>query len=259
VKNKIKAIAVTGKGGVGKTIFTYLLSKQLIELDIHPLLIDADPTMSHLQNLLGLTDSTYSTMESIRKRIVKVASKGEEDENQKVAENIDSIVSQSIIKTEEFSLLVMGQPDSRGCFCASNVLLRDVISNAITQKYDLILIDAEAGLEQIHRQVMGDVDYIIVVSDYSIRSIETAHSIADSADKFIDFNKIGLVINKKMGEFDDNFLAKIEQSGLPILGEVPFDEILMKAEQAGQSLSTLDKKSKAVKAIQEISQKMLSE
>jgi len=258
MKSKIKAIAVTGKGGVGKTIFTYLLSKHLIESGIHPLLIDADPTMSHLQNLLNLDDPTTSTMESIRKRIIKVAIQGEENENQKVAENIDSIVSQSIIKTDDFSLLVMGQPDSKGCFCASNVLLRDVISNAITQKYDLILIDAEAGLEQIHRQVMGDVDFIIVVSDYSIRSIETANSIANSADKFIDFKKIGLVINKKMGEFDDNFLAKIEQSGFTILGEVPFDEVLMKAEQSGESLDALDKNSVAVKAIKGISEKMFS-
>ena len=197
-------------------------------------------------------------MESIRKRIVKVAIQGEEDEKQKVAENIDSIVSQSIIKNEQFSLLVMGQPDSKGCFCASNVLLRDVISNIITQDYDMILIDAEAGLEQIHRQVIGDVDFIIVVSDYSLRSVETANSIANSADKFIDFKKIGLVINKKMGKFDANFLAKIEESGFSIIGEVPFDEALMKAEQSGESLDTLDKNSVAVKAIREISKKMFS-
>ncbi|MHA1452266.1 MAG: AAA family ATPase [Promethearchaeota archaeon] len=260
MKTKIKAIAVTGKGGVGKTIFTYLLSQQLIEAGLHPLLVDGDPTTSHLLNILELstsTDLSTNTLESIRKRIVKVAIQGNEDENQKVAENIDSIVSQSIIETEQFSLLVMGQPDLKGCFCASNVLLRDVISNVIS-KYDIILIDAEAGLEQIHRQVMGDIDYLIVLSDYSLRSVETANSIANSADKFIDFKKIGLVVNKKMGDLDDIFLAKIEEIGIPILGEVPFDEILMKIEQTGQSLSTLDKKSKAFKAIQEISQKMLS-
>ena len=125
-------------------------------------------------------------------------------------------------------------------------------------KYDIILIDAEAGLEQIHRQVMGDIDYLIVLSDYSLRSVETANSIANSADKFIDFKKIGLVVNKKMGDFDDNFLAKIQEIGIPILGEIPYDEVLMKIEQTGESLSILDKKSKAFKAIKEISQKMLS-
>lgn len=259
MKNKIKAIAVTGKGGTGKTIFTYLLSQQLIDTGLNPLLIDADPTTSHLLNILDLSNSTElsnNTLESIRKRIIKVAIQGNEDENQKVAENIDSIVSQSIIKTEKYSLLVMGQPDSKGCFCASNVLLRDVISNVIS-KYDIILIDAEAGLEQIHRQVMGKIDYLIVLSDFSLRSIETANSIANSAEKFIDFKKIGLVINKKMGDFDDNFKAKIEEIGIPILGEIPFDEALMKAEQTGKSLDTLKNNSLAVKAVKKITRNML--
>ncbi len=74
--NKIKAIAVTGKGGVGKTIFTYFLSQELIDAGLHPLLIDADPTMSHLLNLFDLSTSTdllSYTLESVRKRVVKVA------------------------------------------------------------------------------------------------------------------------------------------------------------------------------------------
>ena len=260
MKTKIKAIAVTGKGGVGKTIFTYLLSKQFIEAGIHPLLVDGDPTTSHLLNILNQTNSvdlSTNTLESIRKRIIKVAVQGNEDENQKVAENIDSIVTQSIIKTEQYSLLVMGQPDSKGCFCASNVLLRDVISNVISN-YDIVLIDAEAGLEQIHRQVMGDIDYLIVLSDYSLRSVETANSIANSADKFIDFKKIGLVVNKKMGDLDEKFKEKIGEVGFEIIGEVPFDEALMKAEQMGESLDTLKKDSKAVKAIKKIAQNILS-
>ncbi len=252
MKKNIRTIAVTGKGGVGKTLFTYFLSKQLIELGIHPLLIDADPTMSHLQNLLNLTDSSNTSIESIRKRIIKVAIQGEEVEKQRIAENIVSIISQSIIKTEQFSLLVMGQPEKKGCFCASNALLRDVISNVISQDYDVILIDAEAGLEQIHRQVMGEIDYLIILSDYSMRSVETANSIANSADKFIDYRKIGLVINKKMAEFDNKFLAKIEETGIPILGEVPFDESLMKAEQSGESLNLLKNNSPTVKAIKNI-------
>ncbi len=128
----------------------------------------------------------------------------------------------------------MGQPDSKGCFCASNVLLRDVISNVIS-KYDIILIDAEAGLEQIHRQVMGDIDYLIVLSDFSIRSVDTANSIANSADKFIDFKKIGLVVNKKIGELDEKFKEKIEQSGIPIIGEIPYDESLNESRTDGRT------------------------
>jgi CO dehydrogenase maturation factor len=150
----------------------------------------------------------------------------------------------------------MGQPDGKGCFCASNVLLRDVISNVIS-KYDIIIIDAEAGLEQIHRQVMGDIDYLIVLSDFSLRSIETANSIANSADKFIDFKKIGLVVNKSMGDFDEKFKEKIKDVGISIIGTVPFDEALMKAEQMGESLDSLKENSIAANAIKKIAQNIL--
>ena len=187
-------IAITGKGGSGKTIVSYLLAQQLITSGIYPLLIDADPTMSHLTRLLE--HKPKETIETIRKRIVEVAAQKKEQENQNIAENIDSIVSQSIIETDQYSLLTMGNPESKGCFCATNVLLRNVIES-VTQDFDTIIIDCEAGLEQIHRQVIGKLDYLIIVSDFSLRSIETAQFIAKSAKKLIIFEKIGSIILKK--------------------------------------------------------------
>ncbi|MBN2157673.1 MAG: AAA family ATPase [Candidatus Lokiarchaeota archaeon] len=254
MKSDIRVVAVTGKGGTGKTIFTYLFAQNMIDLGYYPLLIDADPTMSHLTHLLN--QKSNRSMESVRKQIIQVALRGKEDENQKLAEKIDIIIEQSIMDTDKYSLLVMGQPDSKGCFCATNSLLRNVISTVI-QDYDLILIDAEAGLEQIHRQVLGEVDYIIIITDYSLRSVETAEFIAKSANNFIGFKKIGLIVNKKMGDFDAKFKDKIEQVGIPIIGVVPFDEKLIKIEQMGESLDILDDSSVAVKAIKRIAQNLL--
>jgi CO dehydrogenase maturation factor len=253
MNNEIRVIAVAGKGGTGKTIFTYLFTQNVIKLGFYPLLIDADPTMSHLTRLLHQMPN-YS-IEEVRNEIIEVAIQGEEDQNQKLAENIDTIIEKSIIDTEKYSLLVMGQPKSKGCFCATNSLVRNVISSVI-QDYDLIVIDAEAGLEQIHRQVMGNVDYLIIMTDYSLRSVETAEFIAKSAKNFIHFKRIGLVLNKKMGSFDSKFNEKIKQIGIPIIGEVPFDENLMKLEQMGKLLETLKDESKSVKAIKKIVQKI---
>lgn len=254
MKHDIRIVAVTGKGGTGKTIFTYLLARYAIELGYYPLLIDADPTMSHLTHLLE--QKSDRTIESVRKDIIQVASQKTEDQNQKLAEEIDTIVEKSIIDTSTYSLLIMGQPETKGCFCPTNSLLRNIIS-AVIQDYDLIIIDAEAGLEQIHRQVMGDIDCLIILCDFSLRSVATANSIANSANKFINFKKIGLVINKKMGDFNAKFKENIKQIGIPIIGEVPFDEKLMKLEQMGESLDKLKDKSVAVKAIKKIAQNLL--
>jgi CO dehydrogenase maturation factor len=254
MNNDIRVIAVVGKGGTGKTIFTYLFAQNAIRLGFYPLLIDADPTMSHLTRLLHQTPD-YS-IEEVRNEIIEVAIRGEEDQNQKLVENIDTIIEKSIIDTEKYSLLVMGQPESKGCFCATNSLLRNVISSVI-QDYDLVIIDAEAGLEQIHRQVMGNVDYLIIITDYSLRSVETAEFIARSAENFIQLKQIGLVVNKKMGDFDTKFNEKIEQIGIPIISEVPFDENLMKLEQMGESLDTLKDESEVIKAIKKVANNIL--
>ena len=164
-KNLIKKpliIAVVGKGGVGKTIITTLLAKNISQnYNFKMLLIDADPTHPHLSNMVKLVPRV--SLEMIRIDVIN-KTLDKEKSVQELAENIDFEVYNAIVEGKDFSLISIGQPEDPGCFCPSNTLLRKVIES-ISKDFDIILIDCEAGLEQINRMVIESVDIILIVSD----------------------------------------------------------------------------------------------
>ncbi|MEX2684995.1 MAG: AAA family ATPase [Candidatus Sigynarchaeota archaeon] len=215
---KFRVFAITGKGGVGKTTFAFLFARALIARGRHPLLIDADPALSHLARALGITPE--HTIESIRAELIGVAARGNADEKAVTAREIGSIVARSVVKGADYDLLVMGQPASAGCFCPSNTLLRSVIRELAGQ-YDSVIIDCEAGLEQIHRQVIGTVEFIIIVTDPSARSFATAEAILASARRFTQYKRAGLVVNKVIQGAAVKIPAWVEKHGVIILGELP--------------------------------------
>jgi len=171
-------ISVVGKGGSGKTAITTLLAKSISKnYNYKMLLIDADPTHPHLSHMVGLVPQ--KSLEQLRIDVIdKVLTNAKSYEE--VAENIDFEVYNAITESKDFSLFSIGQPEGPGCFCPSNTLLRKVISS-ISKDFDIVLIDCEAGLEQINRMVIETVDILLIVSDISIRSVETAATISKSA------------------------------------------------------------------------------
>jgi len=138
------------------------------------------------------------SLEKIRAEIIeKTITK--KDDVQAIAETIDFEVYSAIQENKDFSLFSIGQPEGPGCFCPSNALLRKVIES-ISQDFDIVLIDCEAGLEQINRMVIRSVDIIFIVSDISLRSIETAKSIKETAKKYSNYKKIGVIVNRVKGD-----------------------------------------------------------
>ncbi|MFW9880584.1 MAG: AAA family ATPase, partial [Candidatus Thorarchaeota archaeon] len=186
-------ISVVGKGGSGKTAITTLLAKSISKIyDLKMLLIDADPTHPHLSHMVRLVPKR--SLESLRADIIdEVLMKAKIFEI--VAENIDFEVYNAIAESKDFCLFSIGQPEGPGCFCPSNTLLRKVISS-ISKDFDIVLIDCEAGLEQINRMVIETVDILLIVSDMSIRSVETAATISKSAKKFTNYKKFGVILNR---------------------------------------------------------------
>ncbi|MFX0102294.1 MAG: AAA family ATPase [Candidatus Hodarchaeota archaeon] len=246
--------AIVGKGGTGKTTFTTLFAKVLIEMRVHPLLIDADPTMSHLARSLGV--DVKESIEEIREKVIRTAARRDSKENETIAEQIDQIVSDSMIRQEDFSLIVMGQPEKAGCFCPSNQLMRAIIED-ISAEFGTVLIDCEAGMEQIQRKVIRSVDFLIIIADSSVRSIETAENILKTAKKFTNYKKIGLVLNK-VQKHHEPLLERVNSSGIPLLGTIPFDEVLVKQEINGELIFDIPKKSAIYNAIEEISNIIIS-
>lgn len=248
-KNAMQVIAIVGKGGVGKTTFTALLTRCLIEAGHVPFLIDADPTMSHLARVLGVP--LHETLEHVRQELVRTAARRDSSASATLADQLDDVVADSVVHTRDFSLLALGQPESAGCFCPSNTLLRSVIEK-IFPEYDCVMIDCEAGLEQIHRKVIRVVDFLVVVTDTALRSLETAGALVKSARKFTKFKHVGLVINRVPPRAKKMLLARAGDLHVPILGTIPNDDALLEIELSGRPFREVPPTSRALEAVREI-------
>jgi len=246
-------VSVVGKGGVGKTMVTTFLAKILSKTHKYKiLLIDADPTHPHLSNMVKMVPT--KNLEEVRLDIIKNSSKKEISAD-KLAENIDFEVYNTLVETKDFSLFSIGQPEGPGCFCPSNTLLRKVIES-ISKDFDLVLIDCEAGMEQINRKVIKSVDILLIVIDISIRSIETAYSIAKSAKRFTNYKKLGIIINKVKGNIDP-ILTKLNDLNLPIFGHVPEDAAIMEFDLNGIPLIEIPENTPSLLALKKLIPKII--
>jgi len=250
-RKKPLIVAIVGKGGVGKTIVTTLIAKAIsISYNFKLLLIDADPTHPHLSKMVNLLPE--KSLEMVRAELINKTINKKKD-IQTLAENIDFEVYSAI--KEDFSLFSIGQPEGPGCFCPSNALLRKVIES-ISSDFDVVLIDCEAGLEQINRMVIKSVDIILIISDISLRSIETAKSIRKSAKKFTSYRKIGVIINRVKGDIT-NILDMLREYDLPLLALIPEDEILTKFDLEGKAIIDVPEDSKSFQKITNNIEKIL--
>ncbi|MFX1589149.1 MAG: AAA family ATPase [Promethearchaeota archaeon] len=245
---------MTGKGGVGKTVITVLLAKIISELyNYKLLLIDADPTHPHLSNMVKL--KPRRSLEELRLEVVKKAHKKNETA-QKLAERIDFDVYKGMAESKNFCLFSIGQPKGPGCFCPSNILLRKVIES-ISKDFDIILIDGEAGLEQINRMVLNSIDILIIITDLSLRSIETANSIRNQAKKYTNYKNLGVLINKAKGNIDI-IANKLKELELPLIGSIPEDNIIMEFDLQGKPLIDIPKDSVSYESLKNAIEELFS-
>lgn len=247
-------IAVCGKGGVGKTAFTSMLTRVLADDEGTGklLVIDADPALGLLYALGEDTDMTIGT---IREEIMETAESGDVDKQKLLAERLDYMTFKALNENERYSFLAMGRTDTKGCYCSINDLLRDTIWH-LSNLFDTILIDGEAGLEQINRQVVDKVNTLIIVTDTSFRGLQTVKHIKGLVESGAvpKCDKMGVVFNRIHGaETTVGDLAQsAKEAGVPVFGIIPYDEMVEKFDLAGKSLFDLPDESKAVRAIRKI-------
>ena len=230
-----KQVAVCGKGGTGKTAFTALMTKVLLDSNKagNLLLIDADPAMG-LPLALGIT--VKHTMGQIREEIIKTARGGKEEEKRQVIDKLDYMAFEALNEVDGFALLAMGRTETLGCYCPINSILKDTIKT-LSKSFDTILIDGEAGLEQLNRQVMGYVDILIIVSDATSRGLQTASQIKGMVqnEKVIKCDKLGLVFNRVQG--NEDILEKYaKEMDLEVFGYIPADENIAYFDLVGKSI-----------------------
>jgi len=253
LSKKPLTISVVGKGGSGKTAITTLLAKSISKnYDFKILLIDADPTHPHLSQMVKLVPE--KSLEKLRVNVIDQILTNAKD-FEKAAEDIDMEVYNAIMENKDFSLFSIGQPEEPGCFCPSNTLLRKVIKS-ISKDFDIILIDCEAGLEQINRMVIETVDILLIVADISLRSVETAATISKSADKFTRYKQLGVILNKVRGDIEF-LLKKLDDLNLPLMAEIPEDENIVQFDSKGKPLIDLPEKSPSLLSVHKLVKQIL--
>lgn len=251
--DKIKTIAVTGKGGTGKTVVSTLLIRLLAErFPGRVLAIDADSAMSLCYTTGLKVDKTVS---NLRSELLGMGQARKELNNGPTKEIMRNILSHG----EGFDLLTMGRPEEPGCFCACNELLRYGIDTLIGD-YDICIVDGEAGPEQLNRRVMKSVDVLLVMADMSARSLQTAAGIIDVANKGennIDVKQAGLVLNRVRDDQPTEELLR--KTGLEVYGQLPEDKLVNEYDREGKSLFDLPLDSPCPKAVKEIIKKFIPE
>lgn len=241
-------IAICGKGGTGKTTLAALMIRQLLK--IHPgeaiLAVDADPN-SNLGEALGV-----EAQKSIVAITDEIAKNPQQIPQGTTKERfLEYQLQDALVEAAGFDLLVMGRPEGPGCYCYVNNLLRTMIDK-LGRSYAYVVIDNEAGMEHLSRRTTRVMDYLLIVSDYSVVGLRSAKRILNlSRELKLEVKKAGLVINRApqdIGELQE----EIGQLGIPCVGKIPEDEQLIKLSVNNGNLITLSDESKAAKAVQQI-------
>ena len=241
-----KVIAITGKGGTGKTMLAALMIRLLSrEMGAKVLAIDADSAIS-LPYALGM--NVGKTLSEMRTEIIEdpAARKGLMDRH------VQTVITDIVEHGKEFDLLVMGRSEGPGCYCGINDLLRYGIES-LSGEFDFTLVDGEAGPEQINRRVLQSIDTLIILTDTSIRGFQTAGVIqsiagADAASKL---GQKGLVVNRLKGS-NQLVSESAQRLGLKVFGYIPEDENIPKYDLAGKPIVDLPDTSPSVEAVRAV-------
>jgi CO dehydrogenase maturation factor len=151
-------------------------------------------------------------------------------------EYLDYHIRSSLIESDRFDLIAMGRSEGAGCYCAVNHNLREVI-DSLSRSYQYVVIDNEAGMEHLSRRTTRDVQFLLVVSDPTLRGLKAAERIAKIKDELeIDIEKSYLIVNRVQGELPEALQDEIARIGIPLLGLIPADPGLEALELVGRPL-----------------------
>ena len=251
-------IAISGKGGVGKTLLASLLSKTFAESGYSVIAIDADPD-SNLAASLGFPHSEKIAPISEMSDLIAERTgtrPGQVAPYYRLNPKVGDLLEKYAFEYNGIKLMVMGRikKGGSGCYCPENALLQALVIHLLLSRNEVVILDMEAGIEHLGRATARAVDKLIVVVEPGRRSVETAYKI-DKLAKDIGLSSIAIVGNKIRSQAEKEFLTS-SLSGFDFLGFIPYDQAIIEADLA--NLSLLDSSQQIINEVRNVYQALLS-
>ena len=249
-----KIIAVCGKGGVGKTFLTAAMVKLLADRrDTKILAIDADPSFG-LAPALGV--KVKKTVNDIRNDLIDGIKKGKRTgDKSELLSRLDYEVFDALEESANLAVLAIGRPEDEGCYCQVNQLLKEIIE-ALSRNFDLVLIDGEAGVEQINRRVMKSVDDLVLITDTSAKGVNVVSSIKELVEttRAVECRRVGLVINRVESRKEvDRILGDVS---VDLLGWIPEDDMVREYDFNNKPITDFPDTLPSIVAVRQIVKKL---
>jgi len=232
-------IAITGKGGVGKTTLASILSHLYAEEGRNVIAVDADPD-ANLASALGIPGEEAARIKPITAMAELIqertgAKRGSMGGTFTLNPRVDDIPEGVGYRMNRILLLTMGKVKdaASGCYCPENVLLRSLLRHLIVKRSEVVIVDMEAGIEHLTRGTAESVDAFIVVVEPGQRSVQTARTVFDMA-RTLGVKRVFVVANKVRGQGDTAFLeSQIGRENL--IGSISFSDAIMEADMKGSA------------------------
>jgi CO dehydrogenase maturation factor len=252
-------IAVSGKGGSGKTTVSGTLSRVLAAQDYDVLAIDDDEN-PNLSLTVGIPrEKEVPPIPGDLLQRVELPSGETELE---LVDSVEEIINNyGVAAPDGIQLLKMGEVDhaGSGCMCSAHSTAREVLSNIVEKREEVTIMDMVAGVEHLGRGTTKDVDILLVVVEPYYKSLETGRRTRDLAEE-LGIPEIKVVANKVRDDQDRDAIEEFcENNDLEITSIVPFDDSIRRADQQGTAPYDHDKQAPAMTAVRELAEDLVSE
>lgn len=250
-ERKTTILVVAGKGGVGKTSVAATMVRLLCQM--HPgkriLAIDADPAVG-LATALGV--EVCLTVDDIRKAVVAQARQGDAKAAVELLGEARCQIFDAVAESRGFAFLAIGRPESAGCYCKVNGYLKEVIG-LLAGSFDYVVIDGEAGVEQINRRVMEKVTHLLLITDASRKGTQVIQTVKKVADELVMYDQVGAIVNRLPSR---EVIPLLDTGDIPVLSYIENDTALADFDIRGENVFYLPEEANIVRGVREALEKL---